>query len=254
MEDENDILHELGLTDGEIRVYLSLLNKGTQTATQLSKDTKLNRSNSYRILERLTEKKLAFSSIIEKTRYFSITRVERINEIYNQKISSLKDKEREIERFVKDAEKFSGTKIPKSEFAVEVHGGIEEIKRIMQNVLNLKRGEIVYAIGKEGVLAEYPGIKYWIDNFFKRRMERGIKFQAVYNLHENARRPRSKNTFVKYANLSGMGDIELSLYRNVLLIYVMTKEEPKVILIKNEDISSAMISYFKFLWNQAKEM
>jgi len=253
MEDKIEILKEIGLTDGEIKLYLSLLYKGTKTASQLSRETRLNRSNLYRILERLIEKRLVFSSVIEKTKYFSVTRVERISELYKEKISFLQEKEKEIQGFVKEAEKFSGIKIPKEEFVVEVHEGVDEIKRIIEHVLILKRGEYVYAIGKEGVLAEYPGIKFWIDSFFRKRIKKGIKFIAVYDWHENAKRAESPNTEVRYANLYGMGDIEMSFYRDILLLYIMTKEKPRVVLIKSEDIILAMTSYFKFLWNKAKQ-
>ena len=249
-----EILKEIGLTDGEIKVYLSLLNKGTQTASQLARNTRLNRSNLYRILERLIEKKLVFSSIIEKTKYFSITRVERVKELYNEKIEELKEKEKQIKEFVKNAEKLSEVKLPREEFVVEVHEGAEEIKRVIEHVLTLKKGETVYAIGKEGVLAEYPGIKFWVENLFRKRAKKRIKFVAVYNWHENAKRAKSPYTEVRYANLVGMGDIEISFYRNTLLIYIMTKEKPRVILIRSKDIVLAMISYFKFLWDKAKKM
>jgi len=254
MEDKTKILRTLGLTNGEIIVYISLLHKGAKTASQLSKETNLNRSNLYRILERLIDKKLVFSSIIEKIRYFSVTRPERINELFNKKISSLKEKQKEVQNFVKEADKISEIETPHSEFAVEVHEGINEIKEVLGNVLNLKRGEIIYAIGKEGVLSEYPGIKYWIDTLFKKRIEKKIKFLAVYNLHNKARKAKSKNTEVRYANLSEIGDIEITFYKSTLLIYVMTKEKPRVIFIKSKEIVMAMLSYFKFLWSKAKEM
>jgi len=252
--DQLEILREIGLTEGEIKVYLSLLNKGTQTASQLARNTRLNRSNLYRILERLIDKKLIFSSVIEKIKYFSVTRVERIKELYNQKIEKLKEKEKQIESFVKNAEKLSEIKLPKEEFVVEVYEGVEEIKRVIEHVLTLKKGETVYAIGKEGVLAEYPGIKFWIENLFRKRAKRGINFVAVYNWHENAKKAKSPYTEVRYANLLGMGDIEMSFYRNILLIYIMTKEKPRVILIRSKDIVLAMVSYFKFLWDKAKKM
>ena len=60
-----DILRDVGLTEGETRVYLLLLNSGPQKATKLSKETGLNRSNLYRILESLNEKKLIFSSTLK---------------------------------------------------------------------------------------------------------------------------------------------------------------------------------------------
>lgn len=254
MENEATILKDLGLTDGELKVYLSLLYTGTKTASQLSQETKLNRSNLYRILERLIDKKLVFSTIIKKTKYFSVTRVERIFELYKEKISSLKKKEMHIKKFIKNVEKLNVIKIPGTEFVVEVHEGVEEIKKVFEYVLDLKQEEVVYELGKEFVISNYPGLKYWFENFIKKRVKRRIRFIAIFNWHEKAKRAKSKYTKIRYANLIGMSDTAIAFYRDILLIYIMTKEKPKVILIKSNDIVLAMTSYFRFLWNKAKEM
>jgi len=249
-----DILREVGLTEGESKVYNLLLTIGSLNASRISRETKLNRSNVYRILERLADKKLVFSSIIDKTKIFNITRVERLNELHKEKIDSLKNLQDKINKFISESSNAAKLKMPESQFAVEIYEGIKQIRNTIENVLHLKTNDIVYSIGKEGVLANYSGAIYWLDNLKNKRVKKGIKFKALYNFHKDSKPARTKLTEIRYADLTGIGDTEISFYNNTLLIYVMTKENPRVILIKNKDIFNSMVSYFNLLWEKSKKM
>jgi sugar-specific transcriptional regulator TrmB len=251
IDEQINILKEIGLNDGEIKVYLLLLKKGSMKAGQISKETHLNRSYLYKILENLVLKKLIFFSILENARVFTITRTDRLKEIYSDKLSMFQEKEKEIKEFLNNIKKINSFPI-ESGFSVEVYEGIEEIKSILQDILKLKKGDKIYALGKEGVLAEFPGIKYWFDNLLRKRIKKGIKFLAVYNLHKNAKITKSPLTEVKYADLFNIGEIEISFYSDKLLIYLMEKEKPRVIILKNKMIVNAMESYFCLLWEKSK--
>ena len=108
--DQNDIisnLMEIGLTMGEIRVYDLLLKQGKLKVGQISKGTGLNRSNLYRILESLVCKNLVFVFVFEKTKFFSITRVDRIKELYKEKLEKFEENEKKIGEFVKNLKPIS---------------------------------------------------------------------------------------------------------------------------------------------------
>ena len=70
MEQEYSDLISLGLTDGEAKVYLSLLRIGTSTVGPISKKSGVAYSNIYGVLDRLIKKGLASFVIKDKTRYF----------------------------------------------------------------------------------------------------------------------------------------------------------------------------------------
>jgi len=249
--DKMILLKEIGLTEGEIKVYLLLLKKGSLKAGQISKETRLNRSHLYKILENLILKRLIFYSIIDNTKNFTITRPDRLKEIYDERLNKFQEKEKDIKEFLKDIKKINLLPV-ETGFSVEVYEGVNEIKSILQDILNLKKGEKICALGKEGVLAEFPGIKYWFDNLLRKRIQKGIKFLAIYNLHENAKRAKSLLTEIRYADLSNIGEIEISFYSDKLLIYLMEKEKPRVVVLKNKMIVNAMESYFYLLWEKSK--
>jgi len=252
-ENNKNILNEIGLTEGEIKVYTLLIKNNSMKAGDISKETKLNRSYLYKILESLIQKKLIFVSTVENIRLFNITRVDRIKELYQDKLNNLIEKEDEIKKFLSSVKQLPSLPF-QSEFSIEVYEGYNEIKSIIKDVLNLKKGDVVRAFGKEGVLADFPGIKYWFDSFVTERVKKKIKFLAVYNVHKNARKAKSPLTEIRYANLSNIEDIEISFYTNHLLIYLMEKNRPRVVVLKSEIIVNTMKSYFDLLWEKSKTL
>ena len=64
------ILKDAGLTEGEIKVYLALLELGDTTTGPLVDKSGVARSIVYQILERLIEKGLASYIVKDKTKYY----------------------------------------------------------------------------------------------------------------------------------------------------------------------------------------
>ena len=63
-------LKEAGLTDGETRTYLALLEVGSSTIGPVLKKSGVNRSIIYRIIEKLIKKGLVSYITKEKTKYY----------------------------------------------------------------------------------------------------------------------------------------------------------------------------------------
>ena len=55
---DKDILLNLGLTDNELKVYISILQLGTCSGTDIRKDTKISNSQVYFVLDNLISKGL----------------------------------------------------------------------------------------------------------------------------------------------------------------------------------------------------
>ena len=51
-----DVLKKLGLENKEIKVYLALLTLGKSPVEKIKKETKIERTHIYKILERLQDK------------------------------------------------------------------------------------------------------------------------------------------------------------------------------------------------------
>ena len=69
------LLRKVGLTDGESKVYLALLELGSSTTGPIVKEADIAKSIVYQILDRLIQKGLVSYIVKEKTKYFPKSRV-----------------------------------------------------------------------------------------------------------------------------------------------------------------------------------
>ncbi len=252
IDHDKNILEEIGLTDGEIKVYLYLLKFGTKKAGEISKHTKLDRSNIYRIIKRLKEKNLVFSSKLNKVKHFSVTRPERIKELYQKKLNKLKEKEDNINDFIKKANKISEVSVPENEFSVEIYEGKREMKNVLESILNLEKGDTVHAFGYEDLFEKT--FYYWWKKFIKRRVKKGIFFKGVFKWHGGASSANSKLTKVRYAKFKEMGEILIAFSNNKIWVFNFDfkNDKPKVIFIRSPIIVQGLKNYFKMIWENSE--
>ena len=89
-------LKKLGLTDGEARVYLALLNLNSSTVGPIAKKSKVAYSKIYSVLERLLKKGLASYITKERTKYFQALDPERLIEYVEKKKLELEKSEKDL--------------------------------------------------------------------------------------------------------------------------------------------------------------
>ena len=78
---------------------------------------------------------------------------------------------------------------------------------------------------------------------------------AVFNWHEKVGTFYTPPlTWVRYADLSGLGEIEIAFSKNIVWIFTLRKEKPQVILIKSKILTQGLKNYFDFLWDKAVEV
>src|SRR3989344_8787493 len=94
------ILKEVGLTDGEIKVYLALLELGSSTTGPMINKSGIARSIIYQILEKLMQKGLVSQIIKEKTKYFQAAEPNRILGYIDEREKQLDDNKKKIEKLL----------------------------------------------------------------------------------------------------------------------------------------------------------
>jgi sugar-specific transcriptional regulator TrmB len=247
------IMKELGLTDAEIKVYCLLAKKGQMSASIIAKETDLNRSHLYRIIERLIKQKLISEVISGKIKCFSASNPSIFKEILNNKISRLKEKSIETDNLIEGLKAIKPEESP-IDFNVQVYSGKEELKDVLKNILNLKKGETTYAFGSKGIF-KHLFDEFWED-YKTKRANKGIIFKGVLNVASiekiDPKRPHNKLTYVRFANLKSMTNVRVDFYRDNVIIFFTDPKNPKAILIKNKEIARAMKTYFDFLWENAE--
>ena len=70
------ILEEIGLSRGESKIYLALIDLGSSTTGPIAKKSKISHSKVYKILDKLSVKGLVSYVLIRKTKYFKASNPE----------------------------------------------------------------------------------------------------------------------------------------------------------------------------------
>lgn len=246
---ETKALENIGLSKGEIKVYLALLKLGSTRTGQLSKVAKVSSSKVYKILDRLENKGLAGHILKGEVKYFTATNPERILDYLDEKEKQLNERRKNIERVLPQLKKQFEFPEKKSEAALYV--GFKAVTNFFRNILDeLKAGDTYYVIG-----ATYGKDEERMRRYFHKhhqiRKDRKINVKMLANYEEKGKLEKTTllKAGIRYLPHYLIGDMIIYFYKNKVFIALFTKE-PKGFLIESEDAVRSFRKYFDMLWNQ----
>ena len=158
-------LKELGLSNGEVKVYSALISIGTSSLIGIQEKTGIERRNIYDILNKLIDKGLATYVTENKIKVFQCAPPKKLQE----KLSAKEKKLAELKNKLSDIS--SVYESSKPAIRAEVFRGKEGIKSIFEDTLNY--GEVYFISGGHYVIKFLP--EYWL-SYNRRRIERKIKW------------------------------------------------------------------------------
>ncbi len=247
---DKQILKEIGLSEGEIKVYLALLKLGEAKKTELSKKAGVSSSKIYEICGRLQKKGIIGTILKEKKIHFQAMEPKRLLDFFNEKTAKIENQKKELERAIPLFENFIKTKDNKA----VLYEGLNAIKNFYRSILDeLKRGEEYRVIGVnygEGL----PGVKEFFENFHRQRSEKGIKVKMLVN--NDARdalvKTISQKSEIRYLPQYLMSNMIILFYKNKAFIFFLAKDALGL-LIENEEVARGFESYFDAFWKIAKK-
>ena len=244
-------LEKFGLTEGESRVYLTLLRIGKSTIGDIIKEAHVSNSKVYNILDRLNKKGLIGVVIENNRRSFEAKSPEMLKHNIQEQEKELESKKKELINLLPSLQNIFESHEVKQQ--AEILQGIKGIKTFTERLLkNSKKGQTIYTMGApiQGNEALNP---YYIE-WHKRRIKRGIKYKILYN--NDARmyaqeRTKSKITQVKVLPKELTTPVAIDFNDEEVGILVFGKN-PLCFAIRNVDIVNNYKKHFELLWKQAK--
>ena len=239
-----ETLMEIGLSIEEIKVYLTMLNLGSNLASKISEETKINRSHVYQLLERLISKGFVSYVIKENRKYFSAVNPEKLIQLIKEKEQKLKDiLPSLLEIKTSDKEK------P----VVEILEGKQGIKTILNDILKLKKEWLGFGSTGKGTEV-FP---YYAEHYEKERVKLKIPFRAIFDnsksgLKRGDELSKLKFTQVRYALQEYSAPSSTWIYGNRLAFVLWDKEHPFAIRIISKEVTDNFKSHFEVLWKIAK--
>ena len=135
---DKQLLRQVGLTEGEIKVYFGLLKLGEAKKTQLSKESEVSSSKVYEVCDKLQKKGLIGIVIKDKVIYFKAMEPKRILDFFNEKASQFAQQKEALTKLIPILE----NQTKKQETNAFLYEGMKAIKNFYQNILEeLKSGE-----------------------------------------------------------------------------------------------------------------
>ena len=240
-------LQTIGLTEGEAKVYLTLLKTGSTTTGALISSSGVSRSKVYDVLERLKQKGMATEVTKENTRYFEGTDPKRIIEYLESKKKDLTDKIENSKKIVSELNKLKSLDTEKQE--AKVYTGIEGLRTVYGEILDeLSNGGEYLAFGMGALEVEDSSVKDFIHKFHLQREERAIPARVI--VHERILKEISEFKKLKHYKLKSNNinfPTGIAIIKDKVLTLVGGKEII-VFVIQSKQVSKKYKDYFEELW------
>lgn len=247
---DKQLLRQVGLTEGEIKVYFGLLKLGEAKKTQLSKESEVSSSKVYEVCDKLQKKGLIGIVIKDKVRYFKAMEPKRILDFFNEKASQFAQQKEALTKLIPILE----NQTKKQETNAFLYEGMKAIKNFYQNILEeLKSGEEYYVIGVN-YGDNLSGVKEFFENYHRQRVKKGIKVKMLvnYGAKENLVKTVHSNSEIRFLPQYLMNNMIILFYKNKSFIFFLAKDSIGL-LIESKEVTNGFKSYFDAFWKIAKK-
>lgn len=232
------ILEDIGFTNAEIKVYITLLELGQSTAGPIIEKAGLQSSVVHMTLLKLTEKGMVSSVKEGKRRHYQAANPKHIADYIDEK------KER-FESILPQLLSKQATSKEKPE--VMVFRGIKGIRAFLYELLDAGGNEH-HTFGST-MKSLMMGEEWWV-NYHKKRAKKDIKAKLLFNesLKSWKAEKRYPKSDVRYTK-AGFEPLTETIIRNDKIGIILWIEKPIGILIHNKFLADSYDSFFSLLWN-----
>ncbi|MFH1915904.1 MAG: helix-turn-helix domain-containing protein [Nanoarchaeota archaeon] len=237
-----EILKSIGLSQNEIKIYISLLELGPSLMGQVCGKTKIHRRNVYDSIEMLKDKGFVSSTIINNRNVFEAVNPERILDILDEKRTSIEE----------ILPQLLGKQNQKQTF-VKVYTGLNGRKIIFED--KLKHIEEQYVLG-----AHKPSgkISPYLENYHNRRIRKKIPTKMLFiNQDKETAKKFEQYKYIEAKLLPNKfsSPIAINIYgKKTAILLGSDTTEPITILIEDEGLSNDFRMYFNMLWKISKSI
>lgn len=242
----------LGLPKNEAKTYLALLDLNSATASEIIKKTGFHRNTVYDNLSHLIKKGLAGSMKKGKKTYFQAMPPHTLIELISEKNKKIEQERLIAHKLVKEI--LALQTITKKKEEAMIYQGYKGVTAVLEQLLKEKHD--IYAFGASAKLVEeiQTFYKYFFPRWHKQRQQNKITLNIIYTDDNKERGELIKGipyTKVKFIQKQFSSPISLGCSGDQTAIITFGKE-PFALLIKSQEVSKGIKSYFDALWNIAK--
>lgn len=250
---EDELLKSIGLTEGESKVYISLLELGQSSITNIITKSKVSTSKSYDILNRLEEKGLVSHIILKGIKYFKASSPERLKEILVEKNKEIEKNIDKITKILPDL--LTKQKLKEKDEEAEIFIGLKGLISIFNEETEWmkKTRKFSYVIGATRGGMAGKNIEIFFEKLQIQRDKNKLKTKFIFNKKMKGKftyLEKSKYCYIKYIEV-GSEMTSINIFDNKTVITVYAKQ-PFIFVIKSSDVAKDFREYFEQIWKIAK--
>lgn len=250
MSDVENTLKLFGLTEVEIKVYLSTLTLGTKQASIIAKHTELKRGQTYNVLRTLVEKGLIQELEKNQVLHFSAIKPENLLQLIETKFDSLKDLQTQLRSIIPFLQSLQSpfSTPPKVRF----FNGISGVKEVYEEML--ATAEPIYAfVDFEAVFPQEkdPMLNQWLWNYAQRRAQKGIWFYGITNkskASDKAFKLRKKQKREMKLLEKSLLPVEIAVFADKIA-FMSSSQDSVAVIIEHQPTATSLHSIHQVLWN-----
>lgn len=241
------LLEKLGLTKGEIKVYLALNKLEEATVGPIGKHSKVSKSKIYDILDKLIEKGLVGYITKEGTKWFTANDPHMMLEYVAKKEDELEKTKAEINQLIPQLIMQRST--AKKQRVAEIYEGFHGLKAIREELMQaFKPGDTFLVWGAPKIANEKW--EAWFLDFHSKREKRKVKMKILYNANVRVYgeiRKRWKYTQVKYLPNKLISPTWIDIFPEAILLVVILKQ-PLAFVVRDKELAKSFKAYFELMW------
>jgi len=240
-------LRILGLTEGEIKVYLSLIELGSVTVGPIIDKARVSSSKVYMILEKLIQKGLVTYITKEKTKYFQAAQPISLMDYAELKEKQVRQTKESLKNVISQIENIQTEKNYAEE--ARIYKGYDGIKTALFEAIKTIPNGKEYCFFSTG----YGNDPYLQRLFKKLALElksRRIKIKGIGGIEEKELYEtyyKKLGYSMKYKKHFWPSDITIA--GDYLLIFVWQKKEPTIYSLHSAALVRSYSDFFNKNWN-----
>ncbi|MFT4250055.1 MAG: TrmB family transcriptional regulator [Candidatus Woesearchaeota archaeon] len=243
-------LQEVGLTEGESKVYLALSELKESTTGDIIQKSGVSSSKVYDILERLSKKGLVSIQIKNNTKHFQAKAPQRILDFLHVQETELKQKKQQAKQLIQELQAIQSR--PQQTQYAEILQGIQGIKTFLEYFLQeLQANDTMYIIGANKESIDLMG--EYFSEWHTRRVHKEVTCLATYLPEATSRARFRKQTPLTQTRIlpkTMKAPAFFVIGRDISSTFIFGGS-PLCIVVKNQQVAQSYEEYFKLLWEQS---
>jgi len=245
-----DELKKLGLTEGEARVYLSLLKIGSSTVGPIVRGSGVSYSKIYEVLGRLIEKGLVSFTLREKTKYFQSVKPNMLLEFVNQKEEEIKKNKEVLHKILPILEGLSNNRDNQT---AEIFIGLKGLRTAYELLLKnySKSIPLSFFYVHDEKYAEVANDFYEKEFLYFKKL--GLKLNGIS--HVDLKKSKTYAKPPKFVDLRFVNfplPTTMDIYQDKMLLTTW-RDKPFSYLITSKEITENLRGYFEAVWKLARK-